>query len=56
MITFYIIGTVIALMLGYRLLYKEKDKKDLQYEMLIPLTLMSWISVFLILWKLNHKL
>jgi hypothetical protein len=56
MITFYLIGAVIALILGCRLLYKETDKKNLQYGMLIPLILMSWISVVLILWKLRHKL
>lgn len=56
MITFYMIGVLIAFLLGCRLLYKEKDKKNLQYGMIAPLALMSWISVVLILWKLRYKL
>ncbi len=57
----YLIGCFIALLLGIRLLYKEgcnsKEKeKTLQYGMLAPLTLMSWFSVFMILWKLRDKL
>lgn len=60
----YLIGCFIALLLGLRLLYKEecrliyskKKERTLQYEMLAPLTIMSWISVFLILWKLRDKL
>lgn len=60
----YLIGCFIALLLGMRLLYKEECKliylkekeKTLQYGMLAPLTLMSWFSVFMILWKLKDKL
>ena len=54
----YLIGCFIAFLLGIRLLYKEEHKKEkeIQYGMLAPLTLMSWISVFLILWKLRDKL
>lgn len=56
MITFYMIGVLIAFVLGCRLLYNERKRKNLQYGMIIPLALMSWISVFLILWKLRNKL
>ena len=56
MITFYMIGVLIAFVLGCRLLYKEKDKKNLQYGMIAPLALMSWLSVAIILWKLRDKL
>ena len=60
----YLIGCFIALLLGLRLLYKEecrlifsKEKeRTLQYGILAPLTLMSWISVFMILWKIRDKL
>ena len=56
----YLIGSLIALILGCRLLYKEEckliyskeKKRTLQYGMLAPLIIMSWISVFLILWKI----
>jgi len=57
--TIYLIGCFIALLLGIRLLYKEgynSKEKEIQYGMLAPLTLMSWISVFLILWKIRDKL
>ena len=56
----YLIGCFIALLLGIRLLYKEerkkKKEKTLQYGMLAPLTLMSWFSVFMVLWKLRDRL
>jgi hypothetical protein len=54
----YLIGCFIAFLLGMRLLYKEerKKEKEIQYGMLAPLTLMSWISVFIILWKIRDKL
>jgi hypothetical protein len=55
----YLIGCFIALLLGIRLLYKEEynsKEKEIQYGMLAPLTLMSWFSVFMILWKLRDKL
>ena len=51
----YLIGCFIALVLGCRLFYKEK-KRTVQYGMLAPLILMSWFSVFMILWKLRDKL
>ena len=54
MVTFYLIGAVIAFLLGCRLAHKEKDKS--QYGMIAPLILLSWISVILVLWKLRHKL
>lgn len=53
---FYTIGCFIALLLGCRLFYKEKDKDNAQIGMIIPLILLSWISVILILWKLKDKL
>lgn len=56
MITFYMIGVLIAFVLGCRLAYNEKDKKDLQYGIIAPLALMSWFSVAIILWKLRDKL
>ena len=56
MVTFYLIGALIAFVLGCKLIYKETDKKNLQYEMIIPLIVLSWISVVLILWKLRDKL
>ena len=60
----YLIGCFIALLLGIRLLYKEERKKEkekekektLQYGILAPLTLMSWFSAFMVLWKLRDKL
>ena len=56
----YLIGCFIAFLLGIRLLYKEERKKEkektLQYGMLAPLTLMSWFSVFMVLWKLRDRL
>lgn len=55
----YLIGCFIALLLGIRILYKEEcnsKEKEIQYGMLAPLTLMSWFSVFMILWKLKDKL
>jgi hypothetical protein len=55
----YLIGCFIALLLGIRILYKEEcnsKEKEIQYGMLAPLTLMSWISVFLILWEIRDEL
>jgi len=56
----YGIGAVIALILGLIILFKEesclrifKEENDkLQIEMLAPLTLLSWISVVLIAYRL----
>ena len=52
----YLIGCFIALLLGMRLLYKEKNNDDIDVSVIAPLIIMSWISVFLILWKLRDKL
>lgn len=52
----YLIGCFIALVLGIRLLYKERNNDDIDTSVIAPLVIMSWISVFLILWKLRDKL
>ena len=52
----YLIGCFIALLLGMRLLYKERNNDDIDTSIIAPLIIMSWISVFLILWKLRDKL
>lgn len=52
----YLIGCLIALLLGIRLLYKEKNNNEIDTSVIAPLIIMSWISVFLILWKLRDKL
>jgi len=52
----YLIGCFIAFLLGMRLLYKEKDNDEIDTSVIAPLIIMSWISVFLILWKLRDKL
>lgn len=52
----YLIGCFIALVLGMRLLYKEKDNDEIDTSVIAPLVIMSWISVFLILWKIRDKL
>lgn len=54
--TIYLIGCFIALVLGIRLLYKEKDNDEIDTSVIAPLVIMSWISVFLILWKIRDKL
>lgn len=55
MVTFYLIGVLIAFILGCILIYKEerkkKEKDKPQYGMIFPFSLMSWISVVLILWR-----
>ena len=56
MLEFYVIGMIIAFLLGCRLYYKEKDKIYSQIGMIAPLTIMSWISVVLIIWKFRDKL
>lgn len=56
MTTFYIIGVLIAFILGCILIYKEKNEENLQYGMIAPLALLSWISVILILWKFRKFL
>ncbi len=52
----YLIGCFIALLLGIRLLYKERNNEEIDTSVIAPLVIMSWISVFLILWKLRDKL
>jgi len=52
----YLIGCFIALILGIRLLYKERNNKDIDASVMAPLVIMSWISVFIILWKIRDKL
>ena len=52
----YLIGCFIAFLLGMRLLYKEKDNDEIDTSVIAPLIIMSWISVFLILWKIRDKL
>ena len=52
LLIFYTIGTIVALILGLYLLYKEEDKQDLQVGMIAPIALMSWISVILIIRKI----
>lgn len=52
----YLIGCFIALVLGIRLLYKEKNNEDIDSSIIAPLIIMSWISVFVILWKIKDKL
>ena len=54
--TIYLTGCFIALILGIRLLYKEKDNDDIDTSVIAPLVIMSWISVFVILWKIRDKL
>lgn len=59
MLAFYIIGLVIAVILGL-LEYKYEDVhsynkgEDLQIGMIAPLALMSWVSVILLL-VYRHK-
>ena len=52
----YLIGCFVALILGIRLLYKERNNKDIDTSVMAPLVIMSWISVFMILWKIRDKL
>lgn len=52
----YLIGCFIALLLGMRLLYKERNNDDIDSSVITPLIIMSWVSVFMILWKIRDKL
>lgn len=61
--TFYVIGAIIATILGVMLLIvaerenKKKAVKDkLQPEMVAVLGFMSWFSVVMILWKYKPQL
>jgi hypothetical protein len=51
----YLIGCFIALLLGIRLLYKERNN-NIDLSVIAPLIMMSWLSVLMILWKLRDKL
>ena len=53
MIEIYFVGVIVAFLLGCKLLYNIKNKTNIQYGILAPLSLLSWISVVLILWKLK---
>ena len=56
---FYIIGVIIAFIMAIILLIKEekdeKDKKTLQHGMIAPIAILSWISVYLMFFKLKDK-
>ena len=52
----YLIGCFIALLLGMRLLYKKGNNDDIDLSVIAPLILLSWFSVFVILWKIRDKL
>ena len=61
--TFYVIGAIIATILGVMLLIvaeRENKKKvvkdELQPGMVAALGLMSWFSVVMILWKYRPQL
>lgn len=54
---FYISGAIIALLLGVILLLKEDNgEREIQEGMIGPIAILSWISVFLIVWKLKKKI
>lgn len=55
-LTIYLIGTIVAFIICLRLIHKEQYKSDLQYDMLAPACLLSWIFVGLALWKLRDKI
>lgn len=61
--TFYIVGVIIATVLGVMLLIvaerenkKKAVKDELQPGMVAVLGLMSWFSVVMILWKYKPQL
>ena len=61
--TFYIVGVIIATVLGVMLLIvaerenkKKAVKDELQPGMVAVLGLMSWFSVVMILWKYRPQL
>ena len=61
--TFYIVGVIIATVLGIMLLTvaekenkKKAEKDELQPGMIAVLGLMSWFSVVMILWKYKPQL
>lgn len=54
---FYIIGVMIAFIMAIVLLFKEdkKSKEKLQYGMIGPIAILSWVSVYLLFFKLKNK-
>ena len=54
--TIYLIGMIIAFIICLRLIYKEQNKTNLQYDMIAPACLLSWIFVGLALWRLRDKI
>jgi len=52
----YLIGMILAFILGIILISKEEKKDDLEYGIMAPLVLLSWISVILILYKRDKLL
>ena len=56
MLTFYVFGMFVAFILGI-LLYVAQDKGDNpQIGMIAAISILSWISVILILWKFKDDL
>lgn len=55
---FYIVGVVIAFIMATILLFKEekKSKEKLQHGMICPIAILSWVSVYLLFFKLKDKL
>ena len=47
----YIIGSIIAIILGSIILWREPNKENLQVGMLAPMAILSWVSVAIIIWK-----
>ena len=53
----YLIGMIAAFIMCLRLIRKERfEEPNLQYDMLAPACLLSWIFVGLELWKLRDKI
>jgi len=55
-LTIYLIGAIVAFIICLRLIYKEQYKSNLQYDMLAPSCLLSWIFVVMALWRLRDKI
>ena len=55
-LTIYLIGAIVAFIICLRLIYKEQHKYEIQYDMIAPCCIMSWIFVGLALWKLRDKI
>lgn len=52
MFTFYIIGMGLAFIMGVFLYSTQEDKKNSQLGMIAPITLLSWITVIIIVWRI----